>query len=380
MNIAIVTSYFYPWYGGITEHVYHQYTELVDRGYNVKIITPFDGSGKLRKSEDLIQIGKLVTCIVNGSVVKIPLLVGKKTVIRKILMTNKFDIVHLHQPLFCSLGLSFLSCILSERKAGRVTPAVVGTFHACGGNLERILISRMQSFFRRFRFSFARKIAVSQSSREFIQKALPGVYQIIPNGVDVKRFSKEKNRISRYNDGTLNILFVGRLEPRKGVPILLKSMDYIRTYTSVPFRMIIVGNSPFSRYYRSLIPNHLKSNVVFTGEVSFDELPQYYRTSHIFCSPALYGESFGIVLVEAMAAGLPVVATNNEGYSKVIRDGITGFLVSPQRPQALAAAIARLLDSEKLRKSFAERGRLEAYRYSWPKIVDKLENVYNSVA
>jgi hypothetical protein len=110
MNIAIVTSYFYPWYGGITEHVYHQYAELVRRGHDVKIITPFDGNGKIGNSDDLIQIGKLMTCIVNGSVVKIPLLVGKKMIIRKILVSNRFDIVHLHQPLFLFIrfGFSFL--------------------------------------------------------------------------------------------------------------------------------------------------------------------------------------------------------------------------------------------------------------------------------
>ncbi|HEX2958556.1 MAG TPA: glycosyltransferase, partial [Chitinispirillaceae bacterium] len=102
--------------------------------------------------------------------------------------------------------------------------------------------------------------------------------------------------------------------------------------------------------------------------------------SHIFCSPALYGESFGSVLIEAMAAGLPVVASCNDGYSKVIKDGVTGLLVSPQKPQALAAAIARLLDSEKLRKKLAERGRIEAYQYSWTKIIDKVEAVYRAVA
>jgi phosphatidylinositol alpha-mannosyltransferase len=107
---------------------------------------------------------------------------------------------------------------------------------------------------------------------------------------------------------------------------------------------------------------------------------QYYRTSHIFCSPALYGESFGIVLVEAMAAGLPVVATCNDGYCRVIKDGSTGLLVSPQKPQALASAIARLLDSERLRRTLAERGKQEAYQYSWPRIIDKIENVYKAVA
>jgi phosphatidylinositol alpha-mannosyltransferase len=380
MNIGIVTSYFYPWYGGITEHVYHQYIELVKRGHTVKIITPFDGGDKLRNGTDLIKIGKMLTCLVNGSVVKIPVIAGKKGLIKKILNTNQFDIIHLHQPLFCSLGLAFLTCILAERKAGRRTPAVVGTFHAYGGTFERAIVGRMQPFYKKFSYAFARKIAVSASSSEFIQRALPGSYQIIPNGVDIKRFSSEKNTVTCFDDGTPNILFVGRLEPRKGIPVLLKSLEFIQDYTSSPFRLIIVGSSLFLSYYQSLIPVRLKSRVIFTGEVSFEELPQYYKTSHIFCSPALYGESFGIVLIEAMAAGLPVVASRNDGYCKVIQDGVTGLLVSPQKPQALAAAIARLLDSKQLRKKLAGRGKIEANQYSWSKIIDKVEDVYRAVA
>ncbi len=380
MNIGIVSSYFYPWYGGITEHVYHQYTELINRGHTVKIITPFDGGDKLRNEDDLIKIGKLLTCLVNGSVVKIPVVAGKRALIRRILNTNQFDIIHLHQPLFCSLGLAFLSCIVAERNAGRPTPAVIGTFHAYGGTFERAIVGRMQPFYKKFSYTFARKIAVSSSSSEFIQRALPGSYQIIPNGVDIHRFSSEKNTVAKFNDGIPNILFVGRLEPRKGIPVLLKSLDFIQNYTKSQFRLIVVGSSCFLSYYQSLVPARLKTRVIFTGEVSFEELPQYYKTSHIFCSPALYGESFGIVLIEAMAAGLPVVASRNDGYCKVIQDGITGLLVTPQKPKALAAAIARLLDSEKLRKKLAVRGKVEASQYSWSKIMDKVEAVYRAVA
>jgi phosphatidylinositol alpha-mannosyltransferase len=380
MNIGIVSSYFYPWYGGITEHVYHQYIELVNRGHTVKIITPFDGGDKLRNETDLIQIGKMLTCLVNGSVVKIPVIAGKRALIKKILQTNQFDIIHLHQPLFCPLGLAFLSYIVAQRNAGQQTPAVVGTFHAYGGTFERAIIGRLQPFYKKFSYAFAHKIAVSTSSSEFIQRALPGSYQIIPNGVDIQRFSSEKNTVARFDDGIPNILFVGRLEPRKGIPVLLKSIDLIQNYTSSPFRLIVVGSSCFLSYYQSLVPVRFKSRVVFTGEVSFEELPQYYKTSHIFCSPALYGESFGIVLIEAMAAGLPVVASRNDGYCKVIEDGVTGLLVSPQKPQALAAAIARLLDSEKLRRKLASRGKIEANQYSWSKIIDKVEAVYRAVA
>jgi phosphatidyl-myo-inositol alpha-mannosyltransferase len=379
MKIGIVTSYFYPWYGGITEHVYYQYRELKRRGHSVKIITPFDGMGKIDRSEDLIRIGKPVPLILNGSVVKIPIVKNRKAVVEQILDSEKFDILHLHQPLLCVLGLSFLECIKRKKKIGIEVPKVVGTFHACGGGTERFFINRLGFYFRRFKADFDYRIAVSAAARDFIRPVLAGEFDVIPNGVDIDRFSLVDKKIERFDDGVCNILFLGRLEPRKGLTSLLRSVPFITEHTSKPFRVIIVGNGPMTNYYHSRVPKTAREHVRFVGDVSFEDVPRYYKTAHIFCSPATYGESFGIVLIEAMAAGVPIVAGNNEGYRNVINNNVNGILVDPQDPEAIAKTLARLIDSEDERIKISRRSRIDCKRYCWPGIIREIEDAYYSI-
>lgn len=375
MKIGIVSPYFYPWYGGITEHVYYQYEELRRRGHEVKVISPFDGGGKI-DAEDVIKLGYPVPLIVNGSVVKIPLVFRRKSKVDRIIEAGEFDIIHMHQPLFCVLGLSFLGCVRARRMKGQSVPMMVGTFHACGGGTERFLIKRCGFFFRRFSREFSALIAVSFASRDFVHPVLPGLYDIIPNGIDVARFSSSKGKIEKFDDGVVNILFVGRLEPRKGLTSLLRSLPLISSYTQSEFRLIVVGNGVLTRYYKNKVPASVQDRVHFVGGVSFDDLPRYYKTADIFCSPATYGESFGIVLVEAMASGVSVVAGNNEGYRKVIRDDVNGVLVDPENIESLARSLASLVDSEEMRKRLSRQGAKDCVQYSWSAIVDRIEKVY----
>lgn len=378
MKIGIVSSYFYPWYGGITEHVFYQYKELKKRGYDVKLITPFDGKGILEHRSDLIKIGKPVPFILNGSVVKVPFVTRPLRVMNRILAAHDFDILHLHQPLFCLLGLSVLRCVKDRRSRGLKTPVIIGTFHACGGGTERFFVRRLGFYFKKFESEFHCRIAVSAASRDFVQPILPGEYQIIPNGVDLTRFSSEKQKILRFDDGVKNILFVGRLEPRKGLTTLLQSIPLIKNYTNEQVRLIVVGNGILTRYYRSRIPPEVADRVFFIGEASFDDLPRFYKTADIFCSPATYGESFGIVLIEAMAAGIPIVAGNNEGYRKVIKDGENGLLVDPTDPHQIARAIARLLQSPQLAQKISTQGIEDVRKYSWSSVIDQIELSYRN--
>lgn len=378
MKIGIVSSYFYPWYGGITEHVFHQYKELKRRGYDVKLITPFDGKGILEERSDLIKIGKPVPFILNGSIVKVPFITRPVRAMNRILAEHDFDILHLHQPLFCVLGLSVLRCVKERRSKGLKTPGIIGTFHACGGGTERFFVKGLGFYFKKFQSEFYSRIAVSAASRDFVQPILPGEYQIIPNGVDLTRFSSEKKKIVRFNDGVKNILFVGRLEPRKGLTTLLQSIPLIKQYTSEQIRLIVVGNGILTQYYRSRVPAEVNDSIFFIGEVSCEDLPRYYKTADVFCSPATYGESFGIVLIEAMAAGLPIVAGDNEGYRRVIKDGQNGLLVDPTDPQQIARAIARILQSHKLAERISRQGATDVKKYSWSSVIDQIEDSYRS--
>jgi phosphatidylinositol alpha-mannosyltransferase len=182
-----------------------------------------------------------------------------------------------------------------------------------------------------------------------------------------------------FDDGVMNILFVGRLEPRKGLINLLKSIPLIKNFSSRDYRLIVVGNGILTKYYKSRIPREVTGKVFFVGDISFEDLPKYYKTAHVFCSPATYGESFGIVLIEAMAAGLPIVAGNNEGYRKVISDGVNGVLVDPEQPLQIAQAIGKILQSDKLRTQLSDASRKDAEKYNWSRIVSEIDSVYSNI-
>jgi phosphatidylinositol alpha-mannosyltransferase len=376
MKIGIVSPYFYPWYGGITEHVYYLYKGLKELGHHVKIITSYSGEPVMDQTDDLIKIGFPVPLILNGSVVKIPIIRNRGQLVDRIIAQENFDLIHLHQPLFCLLSLTFLNRIKHQPNTKYNKVKIVGTFHACGGGGERFILKQISFLFKKYIHDFDVKIAVSDASEEFIRPILPGDYNVIPNGVDYYRFSNEKEKITKFIDDIFNILFVGRLEPRKGLSNLLKSISILKTITKRKFRLIVVGNGILTNYYKMLVPDDVAENINFVGHSSFSDLSKYYKTAHLFCSPATYGESFGIVLIEAMAAGLPIVAGDNEGYRKVISNGVNGFLVDADNPLQIAEKIALLMESEHLRCAFGENNIVEAQKYSWASIVKRINSLY----
>jgi len=211
---------------------------------------------------------------------------------------------------------------------------------------------------------------------EYASKYVPGYYNIIPNGVDLERFSPDVSPIERFSDGKLNILFVGRLESRKGLNYLLKA--YRRVKQEIPnSRLIIIGPGTRLRHkYEKEVKRNDLRDVVFVGYVDQGELPRYYKTADIFCSPATGRESFGIVLLEAMATGKPIVASNIEGYASVITHGAEGLLVPPKDKEGLAQALITLMTDESLRQQMGARGRLKALGYSWEHIAQRVLNYY----
>ena len=223
------------------------------------------------------------------------------------------------------------------------------------------------------------KIAVLTAAMGFANKYARGHYNIIPNGVDLGLFSPDVSLISEFCDGKLNILFVGRLEEQKGVSYLIKA--YRRVRQAVPdSRLIIVGPGMRLRgkYEQEVRRSGLK-DVVFVGGQPQSELPRYYKTATVFCAPATGLESFGIVLLEAMAVGKPIVATNIEGYNSVLADGVEGLLVPPRDEEVLARALVSLLTDEPLRQQMGARARLKAMEYSWEHIAQRVLNYYTSL-
>ncbi len=214
---------------------------------------------------------------------------------------------------------------------------------------------------------------------KYVNKHFPADYTIIPNGVDPKHFCPDVSPIDELSDGKSNILFVGRLEKRKGLDYLLKAYHEIKL--RIPeSRLIVVGPGARLRrkYQKQVMQNGLR-DVAFVGRVSYNELPRYYRTADIFCCPATGRESFGIVLLEAMAVGKPIVASNIEGYAGVVTHGAEGLLVPPKSAEKLAQALISLMTNETLRQQMGAQGRLKALEYDWERITQRLLNYYLKV-
>jgi len=365
MKIGLVSPYVYPLPGGVTQHVRYLYENLRLRGHDVRIIT--SSHGLQRSSEgDVIRIGKGFSVPANGSVGTLTVSPRFISQVRDVLDRERFDVLHFHEPF-----VPFLSPIVLRLS----TSVNIATFHAYGG------WSPAYEFGSRFLQGYARRlhgrIAVSAAARHFSDRYFPGDYKVIPNGVDVERFARAVP-LGRWQDGTHNVLFVGRHEPRKGLLDLLKAYRILRK-TGCGCRLLIVGSGPQEREARRYVLTRRLRNVEFLGRVSDDEKAQLFRTADVYVSPATGRESFGIVLLEAMAAGAPVVASDIHGYKGVVRRGREGLLVPPHRPKALAAAIGSLLTDDELRVRMAENGRVRAEEFSWERITAKVDDYYGFV-
>ncbi len=365
MKIGLVTPYVYPLPGGVNEHVRHLYENLRLRGHDVRILSA--SHGFQRSSEgDVIRLGKGFSVPANGSVGTITISPRYLAQTNDILEAERFDLLHFHEPF-----VPFLSPILLRQSKS----VNIATFHAYGG------FSPAYEFGSRVLGGYAARlhgrIAVSAAARHFIDRYFPGDYKVIPNGVDVDRFRRAVP-IARWKDGRANLLFIGRHEPRKGLIELLKAYRILRK-TGCNCRLLVAGSGPQEREARRYVLTRRLQGVEFLGRVSDDEKAQLFRTADIYISPATGRESFGIVLLEAMAAGTPIVCSDIHGYKGVVRRGEQGVLVPPRDPRAIAGAVVDLLADPELRSRMSASGLERAESFGWGRVTAKVEEYYGFV-
>jgi phosphatidylinositol alpha-mannosyltransferase len=362
MKIGLVTPYVYPLPGGVNEHVRFLYENLRLRGHDVRIIT--SSHGLQRSSEgDVIRIGKGFSMPSNGSMGTITLSPRYVSQVQKVLDREKFDLLHFHEPF-----VPFLSLVVLRQS----TSVNIATFHAYAGFSPSMELGKrtLASYSARLHG----RIAVSAAAGHFEDRFFPGDFKVIPNGVNVGRYQRAVP-IARWQDGCPNILFVGRLEDRKGLPHLLKAFRLIRK-SGQECRLLIVGSGPQEREARRYVMTRGLQNVEFLGRVSDHEKTQLFKTADIFCSPATGRESFGIVLLEAMAAGTPIVCSDIHGYKGVVQRGRQAILVPPRDAKALAAGLQELLDDPDLRARMGAAGLERAMQFSWEHVTAKVEEYY----
>lgn len=364
MKIGIVSPYAYPRPGGANDNVRETYENLRGRGHEVRIMTAPWGDDP--PAQDVIQIGQAIAVPYNGSIGRITLSARLEYLVTKILDRERFDIIHHHEPL-----VPLLSAQILDRKS---CPQVA-TFHAFGGFSFSYWAFR--GIAQHYMNKLDGRIAVSSAARHFISRYFPGEYRIIPNGVDVNFFANAKP-FPEYRDGKTNILFVGRVEPRKGGLYLVRAYAALKArYPDT--RLIIVGRGPQLRDLREFVHREQVGDVLFAGRVSDVDKARFYKTADIFCAPSTGQESFGVVLLEAMAAGTAAVASDIHGYKKVVQRNVSGLLVEPRDADALCSALERLVNDPALRTQLGVAGSIRAREFDWSHVTDQLLAFYDEV-
>ncbi len=366
----MVTDNYYPYIGGIPDHIHFLSQELRRRGHTVKVLTSSFGGktvgvlDEVPDEEHIFRVGRGLIIRSNKSFARVPTAWRPAYQVAKFFDDGRFDVVHIHGSLAPSLP------IVSLRASHAVN---VFTFHA---DFERSLAyALLRPMIRPYFDMIHGLVAVSERAMISTGRYFPGPYRIIHNGVDVETFHPGAEPIAELDNGRPKVLFLGRFEPRKGLKYLLMAFpEIVRRVPEV--QLVVVGAGLLGYSYKQYLDREVAEHVHWAGLVPNDHRPRYYASCDVYCSPAIGNESFGIVLLEAMATARPVVASAIDGYRKVVTDGSDGLMVPPRDTSALADAIVRLLKDPGLRSRMGKQGRQNALAYSWPKITDQVESLY----
>ena len=357
MRIAIVCPYAWGRPGGVQTHIRSLATALRKRDHEVLVIAPRGGSGG--REAGVALVGRSVPVPANGSVAALSFGPGGATGVRRVLGDFRPDVLHLHEPLIPSLSL--MTLLTSDIPA-------VGTFHAAaprsaGYGIARPILARAA---RKLRV----RTAVSDAARELVARYLPGEYVLTPNGIDVGAYSDSAP--AELGPGR-KILFLGRIERRKGLEVLVQAMTRLRD-TESDVELIVAGDGPEAGATRALA-SRLMVSARFLGRVDDGRKAALFARADAYCAPALGGESFGIVLIEAMAAGAPVVCSDLPGFHAVAAGA--AVLVTPGDPGLLADGLRRVVSDASLADRMKRAGARTASAFDWPRLVGNVEAVYD---
>jgi len=366
MRVALISSHSLLNPGGVKRHVFGLHKEFQKRGIYSKIIAP-RRSGSENYGKEVILLGTSFPFSFSGGVSDFTVAFNPLS-IEEVLRRERFDILHFHNFLFPS-------CWQVLKAAKPLSPLKILTLHA------NVFGSEFLMNFPFLLYLWRRKIkkemdgligVASLNLRGF--EDFRGPKKIIPNGVDIEEF-RPKPEDKGGDGGMVNLLFVGRLEKRKGLIYLLRAYKILeKKFNNI--RLIIVGKGPLERSCRMFVQANRLKRVYFEGQKTDQELVSYYNWADIFVSPAIFGESFGIVLLEAMACGKPVVAFDNIGYREFLKDKKGAVLAKNRDENALAKSLAELIKNKKRREEMGRLALEEARAYSWSKIAEEVLNFY----
>ncbi|MDP8993218.1 MAG: glycosyltransferase family 4 protein [Actinomycetota bacterium] len=354
MRVALVCPYSLTKPGGVQGQVLGQARALRRQGHDARVLAPCDGPVP---DDGVTALGRSIPLSANGSVA--PLALDPATSVRTVraLRGGDFDVVHLHEPM-CP-GPTLAGLVFDHRP-------LVGTFHRAGPSAAYAALRPAVTVLAR---RLALRCAVSPEARATAERAMGGDYEVVFNGVEVERFTG----VEPWPSSGPTVFFVGRHEPRKGLEVLLEARGDLPAET----RVWVAGAGPQTAILKQRTAGDAR--VEWLGAVDDLEVASRLRGADVICAPSLHGESFGVVLLEAMAAGTPVVASDLPGYRSVALPGRHALLVPPGDPPALAAAICRVLGDAGLASQLAAAGRERAGEMSMGQLAERYLSLYEKV-
>jgi phosphatidyl-myo-inositol alpha-mannosyltransferase len=367
MRVGLVCPY--PWDvpGGVQYHVRDLAGTLRGLGHHVEVLSPAEHEESL--PTHVTFSGRAVPVPYNGSMAGVQFGPVSAARARRWLREGAFDVVHVHEP--ASVSLSLLVCIIAEGP-------IVATFHAATTRSK--VLAALGPWARPWLEKISGRIAVSDFARRVQVEHLGGDAVVIPNGVHVDAFADGPPLPGCTRGGASpTIGFLGRYdEPRKGLPVLLEAVrGVVRQHPDA--RLLVAGRGDPAEF-ADLVGEELGPHVTLLGELTEQEKAAFLRCVDVYCAPNLLGESFGVILLEAMAAGAPVVASDLDAFSRVLEEGDAGLLVRRGDAAALSGALSGLLADPARRAELATAGRRAVAGYDWSVIAQRILAVYETVA